>query len=170
MKSLYSFIITPYKERYNNEINVGDKKLILNTNIEIHSSVDKRAVVVSTPAAFNTKIKVGDIVYVHQIYLYKSDKKLNCNLDYCFASPVKEDDVLSLEKEKLMLGVMKYCSSSLKDLGINPGDLITFSPDSEFEFIVENELLYCMKSKDIALKHEDKGNEKKYNPSWAKSS
>ena len=24
MKSLYSFIITPYKERYNNEINVGD--------------------------------------------------------------------------------------------------------------------------------------------------
>ena len=201
MKSLYSFIITPYKERYNNEINVGDKKLILNTNIEIHSSVDKRAVVVSTPAAFNTKIKVGDIVYVHhnifrryygvrgevrnsssyfkdnlffcephQIYLYKSDKKLNCNLDYCFASPVKEDDVLSLEKEKLMLGVMKYCSSSLKDLGINPVDLITFSPDSEFEFIVENELLYCMKSKDIALKHEDKGNEKKYNPSWAKSS
>jgi len=201
MKSLYSFIIKPYKERYNNEIDVGDKKLILNTNIEIHSSVDKRAVVVSTPAAFDTKIKVGDIVYVHhnifrryygvrgevrnsssyfkddlffcephQIYLYKSNEQLECNLDYCFACPVESDDDLSLEKEKLMLGVMKYCSSSLKDLGINPGDLITFSPDSEFEFVVEDELLYCMKSKDIALKHENKRNEKKYNPSWAKSS
>jgi len=201
MKSLYSFIIKPFKERYNNEIDVGDKKLILNSNIEIHQSVDKRAVVVSTPAAFETDIKIGDVVYIHhnifrryygvkgeirnsssyfkddlffcephQIYLYKRNGSLKCNLDYCFASPIENKDNLRLEKEELQLGIMKYCSKSLEDLGITPGDLITFTPNSEFEFIVEDELLYCMKSKDIALKHEDKGNKKKYNPSWAKSS
>ena len=194
MKSLYSFIITPYKERYNNEINVGDKKLILNTNIEIHSSVDKRAVVVSTPAAFNTKIKVGDIVYVHhnifrrwydqkdrernsstyfkddlyfiipeQIYMYN----LKPHLDYCFVKPIKNQNLLENRKEQPNVGIVKYSNNALEAVGITPGTLITFTPDSEFEFIIEGERLYCMKSNDIALTHEYKGNEKEYNPSWA---
>jgi len=42
-----------------------------------------------------------------------------------------------------------------------------FTPYSEFEFIIEGERLYCMKSNDIALTHEYQGNEKEYNPSWA---
>ena len=45
-----------------------------------------------------------------------------------------------------------------------------YPPGREWRFLIDEELLYCMKSKDIALKHEDKGNKKKYNPSWAKSS
>ena len=55
-------------------------------------------------------------------------------------------------------------------LGITPGTLITFTPNSEFEFIIDGERLYCMKSNDIALTHEYKGNEKENNPSWAESS
>ena len=54
-------------------------------------------------------------------------------------------------------------------LGITPGALITFTPNSEFEFIIEGERLYCMKSNDIALTHEYQGNEEENNPSWAKS-
>jgi len=45
--------------------------------------------------------------------------------------------------------------------------LVTFRPESEFEFIVDNQRLYCMKSNDIVIKHEYEGNEKEYNPSWA---
>ena len=45
-----------------------------------------------------------------------------------------------------------------------------FTPNSEFEFIIEGERLYCMKSNDIALTHEYQGDEKENNPSWAKSS
>jgi hypothetical protein len=48
--------------------------------------------------------------------------------------------------------------------------LVTFRPDSEFEFIVDNQRLYCMKSNNIVVKHEYEGNEKEYNPSWANSS
>ena len=65
MKSLYSFIIKPKEERYDNIRKVDDKTLIINTNIEDHRFVSKKAVVVSTPAAFDTDIKVGDEVYVH---------------------------------------------------------------------------------------------------------
>ena len=65
MKSLYQFIVKPKKERYDNIRKVGDNQLIINSNIEDHRFVSKKAVVVSTPAAFDTDIKPGDDVYVH---------------------------------------------------------------------------------------------------------
>ena len=65
MKSLYQFIVKPFDNRYDNVKKLDDKYLIINTSIEKHLFVSKKAVVVSTPAAFKTKIKIGDIVYVH---------------------------------------------------------------------------------------------------------
>jgi hypothetical protein len=50
------------------------------------------------------------------------------------------------------------------------GDLVGYTPFGEFEFIIDGERLYCMKSNDIVIKYEYKGNEVEYNPGWAKSS
>ena len=197
MKSLYSFIIKPLKERYNNEKQVGDKSLILNTTINNHRFVSKEAVVVSVPAAYSSQIKQNDIVQVHhnlfrrwhdqkgvernsstyfkddlyfaspeQIYMYN----LKSHLNYCFVKPIKNQDLLSNEKEQTNVGIVKYGNSSLERLGITPGTLVTFTPNSEFEFIIDGERLYCMKSNNIALTHEYQGNEIENNPSWAKSS
>ena len=197
MKSLYQFIIKPKKERYDNIRNIDDKTLIINTNIEDHQFVSKKAVVVSTPAAFDTDIRPGDEVYVHhnifrrwynmkgeeknsstyfkddlyfahldQIYMYN----LKCHLDYCFVSPLKEINDFSTLKEREHFGILKYSNKSLERVGLNPGALVVFTPNSEFEFIIEGERLYCMKSNDIAITHEYEGNEEKYNPSWAKGS
>jgi hypothetical protein len=72
MKSLYNFIVKPFENRYDNIRSVDGNELIINTNIENHIYVSKKAVVVSTPTAFKTKIKPGDEVYVHQkILRYK---------------------------------------------------------------------------------------------------
>ena len=65
MRSLYDFIITPLGNRYENEIKLGDKTLVLNTKIESFKSVNNLAVVIETPKAFKTNIKKGDIVVVH---------------------------------------------------------------------------------------------------------
>ena len=65
MKSLYHFIIKPLDKRYENTKTIGDKELIINSSIENHIFVSKKAVVVSTPAAYKTKIKIGDEVYIH---------------------------------------------------------------------------------------------------------
>jgi hypothetical protein len=196
MKSLYNFIVKPYKARYDNIRKIGDKTLIINTTIENHRFVSKEAVVVSVPAAFDSQIKPGDKVYVHhnlfrrwydqkgnernsssyfkddlyfasidQIYMY-NDK---CHLNYCFVKPVLNNDNLDVIKEQPNVGIIKYTNSSLEAIGITPGTLVTFTPSSEFEFIIGNERLYCMKSNDIAITHENKGDEKEYNPSWAKS-
>ena len=197
MKSLYNFIVKPYKARYDNIRKIGDKTLIINTTIENHRFVSKEAVVVSVPAAFDSQIKPGDKVYVHhnlfrrwydqkgrernsssyfkddlyfasidQIYMY-NDK---CHLNYCFVKPVLNNDNLDVIKEQPNVGIIKYTNSSLEAIGITPGTLVTFTPSSEFEFIIGDERLYCMKSNDIAITHENKGDEKEYNPSWAKGS
>ena len=194
MKSLYQFIIKPFDERYDNTKKIDDKTLIVNTSIEDHKFVSKKAIVVSTPAAFKTKVKTGDIVYVHhnifrryydmkgvernsgtyfkddlyfcspfQIYMYNG----NSHLNYCFVKPILNKEKFSINKEQPNVGIVKYSNSSLEALKIKPGTLITFTPNSEFVFIIESERLYCMKSNDIALIHEYKGDEKEYNPSWA---
>ena len=197
MNSIYHFIVKPLDKRYENIKSVGDKELIINSSIENHIFVSKKAVVVSTPAAYRTKIKIGDEVYIHhnimrryydmkgieknsgtyfkdnlyfctpeQIYMYN----LKPHLDYCFIKPVLNTHFLENRKEQPNVGIVKYTNNTLEALGITPGTLITFTPNSEFEFIIDGERLYCMKSNDIALTHEYKGNEKENNPSWAESS
>ena len=65
MNSIYNFIIKPKNGRYNNEINIGDTTLVVNTNIEDHKMVSRHAIVVSTPIAYCTDIKEGDEVIIH---------------------------------------------------------------------------------------------------------
>ena len=106
---------------------------------------------------------------INQIYLYKNKNKLKTNLNYCFIKPILNDSVFDKSKEKPLIGIVKYSNNSLEEKGITEGTLIVFTPNSEFEFIVNNERLYCMKSNDIVLTHEYQGNEKEHNPSWAYS-
>ena len=94
----------------------------------------------------------------------------------CYVHPNNPDRCLKvvhpglLEKIIKNKGILKYGNSSLEALQITPGDMVGFKPMREFEFIVDNELLYCMESNDIVIKYEHKANQKEYNPSWAKSS
>ena len=200
MKSLYQFIVKPKGERYNNIKKIGDTSLLLNTNIESFRHINKEAIVVSAPAAFNTGINTGDTVLIHhnifrrwydvkgkerngsmffkdnmyfvnvdQVYGYKKNNNWVMVNNRCFVKPIKETSSYSTEKEQKHIGILKYGNNVLEALHINPGDLVGFTPSSEWEFIIDDERLYCMKSNDIAIKYERKGNEEEYNPSWAKS-
>ena len=196
MKSLYQFIIKPIGERYKNKINIDGCELIVNSTISSHKFVNREAEVVSVPLIYNTKIKKGDKVIVHhnlfrryynmkgksvnstkyfkddlyfaipsQVYMYYQKNKWIPNENYCFVKPLLEDEKIIKNK-----GILKYGNNSLEVLKINPGDIIGFKPLREFEFIIDNELLYCMESNDIVIKYEYKTNQEEYNPSWAKSS
>ena len=198
MKSLYDFIIKPLGDRYENEIKIGDKTLVLNTKIESFKSVNNLAVVVETPKAFKTSIQKGDIVLIHhnvfrvfydmkgvkknsrsyfkddlyfcavdQIYLYKNTEDWKSFGDRCFVMPLKNEDILTNDKEQKLIGILKYGNKSLKALEINPGDVVGFTPNSEWDFIVDEQRVFCMKSNDIVIKYEHQGNQVEYNPSWA---
>jgi co-chaperonin GroES (HSP10) len=201
MKSVYDFIIEPVGERYDNELKIGDKNLVLNSKIESHKFVNNKAKVVSIPLAIKTPIKVGDEIIVHhnifrryynqkgkevnsskyfkdntyfcqldQIYMYGRNNLWKPFNDRCFVAPIINKDDLEIKKQKNHIGILKYGNSSLEALKISEDDVVGFTPNSEFEFVINDELLYCMKSKDIVIKYEHKKNKAQYNPSWAKSS
>jgi len=65
MNSLFDFIVEPYGQRYNNEVKVGDKSLIINTKIESYKYINNIGKVISTPLAYKTSIKPGDLVMIH---------------------------------------------------------------------------------------------------------
>ena len=201
MKSLYDFIVKPVGEKYSNTINIGNKKLIVNTKIENWKFVNRLAEVVETPKAFKTPINKGNLLIIHQnvfrtfydmkgqkkksrsyfkddlsfcaidqIYLYKNKDGYHSFGDRCFIQPIKDKSDITLDKERKLAGILKYGNSSLNKLNINPGDLVGYTPNGEWEFLVDNKRLYCMKSNDIVIKYEHEGNEEEYNPSWSSSS
>ena len=114
MKSIYDFIISPKKSRYNNSKKVGDKTLILNTEIYNHQYVSRKATVKSTPIAISTKIQVGDEVIVHHnIFrrwenIKKEEKNSRSYIDentYC----VKEDQIFSYKRGDKWIAADGFC-------------------------------------------------------------
>ena len=64
------------------------------------------------------------------------------------------------------MGIMKYTNKNLPEVG----SLVGFTPNSEYEFIIDGERLYRVYTKFITIKYEYQGDEEAYNPSWAQSS
>ena len=196
MKSVYNFVVTPKGERYNNTRKIGDSELILNTEIFNHQYVNREAIVVSTPIAGHTEIKPGDTVVLHhnvfrrwhnvkgeeknsrsyfdentyivnydQIFLYKNKDQWLCLKGYCFVKPLKAINKFNIEQEKPLQGVVQYSDGT-----VEVGDLVGFTPNSEYEFVIDGQKLYRVYTKFITIKYEYQGNEEAYNPSWAQSS
>ena len=83
---------------------------------------------------------------------------------------LENNNDLESKKEQNLIGILKIGNSVLEELGINEGDLVGYKPYGEYDFLIDKERLYCMKSNDIVIKYGRQGNEKEYNPSWAYSS
>ena len=193
MQSIFDFIIKPKNKRYNNTKQIGDSELLLNSEISDHRYVSRNAIVLSVPKDNKTNIRVNDEIIVHhnifrrwydvrgiernsrsyykedkyfvkpdQIFLYKRNNKWRAPKGYCFVKPIISNNII--EKEVPLRGIIKHVDKELID--IEKGDLVGFTPSSEYEFIVGGERLYRVPTNSISIKYERQGNEKEYNPSW----
>jgi hypothetical protein len=91
-----------------------------------------------------------------QFYMYKQNNKWSCHSKYCMIKPIaKKNHYLKthLEEEPLV-GYLKYSNNELENLGVKEGDLVSFQPNSEYEYNVEGEKLYRMFTNNITLIHE----------------
>ena len=196
MRSVYNYVVRPKGDRYNNSKKVGDKDLILNTEIFNHQYINRKASVISTPIIGNTGIEVGNDIIVHhnvfrrwhnqhgeeknsrsyfkedtyiisqdQIFLYKTFWQWKTIPGFCWVKPIKNFNKLDIDQEQPLMGIIEYA-----DKGFNKGDLVGFTPNSEYEFVIDGQKLYRVLSKFITIKYEYQGNEETYNPSWAQSS
>ena len=196
MKSVYNFVVKPIGKRYNNVKKVGDKELIINTEIFNHQYVNRRAKVLSVPIVGDTNIEINDDVILHhnvfrrwhnqhgieknsksyfnentyivqpdQIFLYKGFWKWHTPKGFCWVKPIKNKDKYANCEVQENVGIIKYTDGSFE---IN--DLVGFTPISNYEFVIDNELLYRVYTNFITIKYEYQGDEEAYNPSWAQSS
>ena len=196
MQSLYSFIIQPKNGRYANEVELGDKKLIINTTMDDHKFVNRVGVVMSLPLIGDTDLSVGDEVIVHHnvfrrwhnVKGIEKNSKAYFNEDTYF---INDDQIFLYKRDDKWIAPKGYCfviplkatdqfnTESEKPLQgivkysdgtVEVGDLVGFRPSSEYEFIVDGERLFRVLSNFITIKYEHQGNEETYNPSWAQSS
>ena len=84
---------------------------------------------------------------------------------YCWVKPLKATDQFNIEQEKPLQGIVKYSDGT-----VNVNDIVGFTPNSEYEFVIDGERLYRVFSKFITIKYEYQGHEEEYNPSWAQGS
>ena len=196
MKSVYNFVVKPIGKRYNNVKKVGDKELIINTEIFNHQYVNRQATVISKPIIGDTDIDVGSDVILHhnvfrrwhnvkgieknsksyfneetyivqpdQIFLYKKFWQWHSPKGFCWVKPIKNKDKYANSETQENIGIIKYTDGSF-----DVNDLVGFTPISNYEFVIEGELLYRVYTKFITIKYEYQGDEEAYNPSWAQSS
>lgn len=149
---------------FKTDIKVGDKVII-------HHNVFRRFYNIKGVQKNSRSYFMEDLYFLNedQIYLYGNTGKWKAYGDRCFIAPIENTDQFKLDKERKLIGILKYDNSSLNELNINRGDLVGYTPYGEFDFIIDGERLYCMKSNDIVIKYEYKGDETRYNPSWAQS-
>ena len=196
MKHLHAYLIEPLDGRYTNNKKVGDSNLILNTQIEDHKFVNRQAKIIETPINnpifkkddivivhhnifrryFDVKGEERNsssyfqnnlfMCYEDQIFLYKRNNKWFAPEGYCFVKPLKQDDSFLTTKEKEHIGVLKHLGANLRSFNLTDNDIVGFTPNSEYEFVIDNERLYRVPLNSIAIKYERQGTEAEYNPSW----
>ena len=197
MQALFDYIIKPVGGRYNNSVDVDGKELLVNTEIFNHQYVNREAEIIAVPKGIKSQLQVGDIVIVHhnvfrrwhnirgeeknsrsyfqedkyfvredQIFAYKrSDTKWKGLKGYCFVKPLKSTGMFDESKERSLIGIVKHTDGS-----VDVGDLVGFTPWSEYEFVIDGQRLYRVLSKEITIKYDYQGDEEEYNPSWTQSS
>ena len=192
MRAYKDFIVSPIGERYNNSKKIGEKELILNTEVFNHQYVNRRAKVIATPLLFQSPINVGDEVVVHHNvfrrwhdikgreknsrsyleedkYIVSEDQVFLYNEKampgFSFVKPLKSINKFEHEDERPLIGIIKYSDGTF-----NKEELVGFDPVSTYEFVINNERLYRVINKFITIKYEYQGNEEEYNPSWAQGS
>jgi len=196
MKAPFDFVIEPKGNRYNNTTKVGDKDLIINTEIQNHQFTNREAIVKSVPTAFKTRVEPGDTIIVHHnVFRRYHDIRGNEKNSRSYFNEntylVKEDQIFLYkqnnnwiamdgycfvkpikQRDKLKPGEEEECIGIIKytDGVYSKNELVGFTPFSTYEFIIDGERLYRVMNKFITIKYEYQGNEEEYNPSWAKGS
>ena len=193
MKSVHGFIVTPVGQRYNNVKKVGDKDLIVNSEIFNHQHVNRLAKVLAVPTVGQTDIKVGDEVIVHHnVFRRWHDVKGREKNSRSFIDEqtyvVSIDQIFLIKRNGRWIAPKGYCFVKpikavdkfntdaerplvgivkYSDGTVDVGDLVGLRPKSKYEFIVDGQRLYRVLSSFITIKYEYQGDEEEYNPSWA---
>lgn len=176
MQAPESFIVTPKDKRYKQGKEMGGVLFETTVSIEDAKDVSKEGVVISVPLNYKGEIKPGDDVIIHhnifriyynqhgkmtysraylyqdryqaiddEVFLYKTANGWKAHHDWCFVEPMEEDSITLLGDHLPHTGKVVYSNT-------HPvGEIIGFTPESEYEVLVDGKKLYRMRDKDVCL-------------------
>lgn len=89
-----------------------------------------------------------------QFFMYHNGSYWTACNRFCFIEPIPaiESYIKKPFTEEPLMGIIKYSNDYLRSQGVNEGDLICFSPDSEYEFTIDEQKLYRMYEHQITVK------------------
>lgn len=93
------------------------------------------------------------IVEPTQFFMYKQDDQWKSHLDYCFVKPSSKEKsvIFNNDTYQPLTGTIEVTNKILTELGVKKGDKVCFKPESEYEFKIDDQTLYRMKSKNITM-------------------
>ena len=97
-----------------------------------------------------------------QIFAYNNGSGWKALEGYCFIQPLKEDNKLLYKGNEKLQGIVVYSDGT-----VEKNSLVQFKAVGKYEFVIDGQRLYRVKSNKIIIKYEYQGNEETYNPSWA---
>tara|TARA_Y100001937_G_scaffold128828_1_gene208647 strand:+ start:3921 stop:4493 length:573 start_codon:yes stop_codon:yes gene_type:complete len=94
------------------------------------------------------------LVDYDQFFLYKKDNVWFGHDKYCFVKPSEKKDSFVSKSGSIepLVGTIKYINTELLNLGLKVGDEVSYEPNSEYQFIIDDEVLYRMFTNNITLK------------------
>ena len=191
MKAVFDFIVIPKEQKQTsfilntelqNHLFVNRIGIVVATPVNNDTGIEEGDEVVVHHNVFRTfrdikgKEKKSRSFYkdnmyfvsADQIYAYKRIVQWKALKGFNFVQPLKEDNIFSINKEKPLVGILKFKDPNLQEA--KEEDLVGFKPESEYEFLLDDMKLYRVASNSITIKYEYEGNEEAYNPSWTQSS
>lgn len=134
---------------YTGPISIGDTLLVHHNVFKFYN--DMRGRQKSGKSFFK-----DDLFFIEtdQFFMYKKGSIWNAYDKYCFVKPIPatESYIKKPFSEEPLMGKMAYPNEYLLSQGIEKGDFVCFTPDTEYEFTVDGEKLYRMYDHQITMK------------------
>ena len=133
---------------YNGEISKGDILLVHHNVFKFYN--DMRGRRRSGKSFFKDNLFFLD---ADQFFAYKKDDVWKGYDRYCFVRPIDKEEsyIYKPFTHEPLMGEVVIANSKLKSYGIESGQKVSFKPDSEYEFIVDDETLYRMYDHQITM-------------------
>jgi len=128
---------------YNGEIVPGDTLIV-------HHNVFKYYYDMKGRQKSGKSFLMGDLFLVddYQYYMYKHDGVWRSKEEFCFIKPIPKEEfyIHSPGTNQPLIGEVKYTNNTLTSYGVNVGDRVSFKPESEYEFDIDGEKLYRVRT------------------------
>ena len=102
----------------------------------------------------NTAAFIDDNTFViseDQVFAYRRDGEWKATLKYCFVEPIVDKSMFKDKRYEELKGVLRITDDYLDSLGIKIGTTVGFTPESEYEFTIDDKILYRIYSTHLTI-------------------